>query len=82
MRVVIPKEKLEAVRACSDYLKSPEWNGEALVYENWEQTVERLLSTRAGVIQLNWLIDRKLVPMTVDEFRALKQARPSPTKGR
>ena len=82
MRVVITKSQLEEVRACSDFLRSPEWNGKELVYENWEQTVDRLFSTRLGVAQLNWLVDRKLVPMTMDEFNAQRQARPAPTKGR
>jgi hypothetical protein len=76
MQVVIPKSKLEAEKACADYFDSPEWNGEALVYADWGQTVERLLSTRRGVLQLSWLVSHKLVPMTLEEFAAARKARP------
>jgi hypothetical protein len=68
MQVVIPKNRLEEERACPVYLESPEWNGEALVYANWDQTVSRLLSTRAGTTYLGFLVVHKLVPMTAPEL--------------
>lgn len=74
MEIIIPKSSLEAAHACKVYLKSPEWNGEALVYADWEKTVERLLSTPAGTTYLGFLVLRKLVPMTPDELAAAKRA--------
>jgi hypothetical protein len=74
-QVVIPKEKLVELKACSVYLDSPEWNGEALVYSNWEETVERLMSTGPGITYLGFLVAKKLVPLTKDEFRALRADR-------
>jgi hypothetical protein len=75
MQVVIQKSELEAAHACKkSYLKSPEWNGEALVYSDWDKTVKRLLSTPAGTTYLGFLVLRKLVPMTADELSAAKRA--------
>lgn len=68
-RVVVTKAQLETAHACRAYLKSPEWDGEALVYSDWDATVKRLLSTSAGVGYLNFLVVRGLVPMTLDEFK-------------
>jgi hypothetical protein len=82
MQVVIPKAKLEEASPCRDYfLDSPDWNGEALVYANWEETVRRLLSTRKGTVQLNWLVDNGLVPMTSEEFVAARAAAHPMLKG-
>ena len=75
MQVTITKSQLEANRACKVYLTSPEWNGEALVYADWDATVSRLLATREGMSHLDFLVVRALVPMTVEEFIALKKAR-------
>jgi hypothetical protein len=69
MQVVIPKEKLEALKACDAYIKSPEWNGEALVYSDWDATVRRLMSTGPGITFLGYLVKNELVPMTKEEFR-------------
>jgi hypothetical protein len=69
MQVVIPKEKLEALRACDAYTKSPEWNGEALVYSDWDATVIRLMSTGPGITFLGYLVKNELVPMTKEEFK-------------
>lgn len=74
MRVVVPKEKLEQAKACKAYLKSPEWNGEALLYSDWSKTVERLLSTRAGTTYLGFLVARGLVPMTKEELIEARHA--------
>lgn len=68
MQVIVTKAQLETARACPDYLKSPEWNGEALVYTDWAASVVRLLSTPAGRAQLSWLVTHKLVPMTLTEY--------------
>jgi hypothetical protein len=75
MQVVITKTQLEAFKACDAYFKSPEWNGEALVYPDWEKTVDRLMSTGPGVTYLGFLVAKKLVPLTKDEFKALRAAR-------
>ena len=75
MQVIITKAQLEANRACKAYLTSPEWNGEALVYSDWDATVKRLLTTRSGTVYLDYLVAHGLVPMTKDEFVALKKAR-------
>ena len=72
--VTITQAELKANNACSAYLKSPEWNGEALVYSNWDATAQRLLSTRSGITYLDWLIAHKLVPMTLAEFTAARAA--------
>jgi len=74
MQVVITKAQLEAAHACKDYFDSPEWNGEALVYADWEKTVERLLSTRRGTVQLSFLVANRLVPMTPEELTGAKRA--------
>lgn len=76
MQVVITKAQLEAVPACQAYLKSPEWNGEALVYADWNATVKRLLSSGYGITYLGFLVKNKLVPLTVNEFRALRSQTP------
>ena len=69
MRIVIPKQKLEELKPCREYyLESPEWNGEALVYEDWDASAKRLLSTSVGRTQLSWLVKNGLVPMTNEEF--------------
>jgi hypothetical protein len=72
MQVVISKTQLEAAHACADYFTSSEWNGEALVYADWAKTVERLLSTGKGTLQLGWLVKHGLVPMTREEFVAAR----------
>lgn len=76
MQVIITEAQLEERRACSDYLRSPEWNGEALVYADWDKTVERLLSTPHGAVQLGWLVSHGLVPMTAEELSAIEASRP------
>lgn len=73
MQVVITKSQLEAVRACGAYFKSPEWNGEALVYSDWSKTIERLSSDRAGITYLDFLVVHGLVPMTIDELQETKK---------
>jgi hypothetical protein len=75
MQVTIPKSKLEEAGPCRAYfLDSPEWNGEALVYVDWAKSAKRLLSTRLGTVQLDWLVKNKLVPMTSEEFLAARAA--------
>jgi hypothetical protein len=82
MRIVIPLSVLQAHNACDAYLNSQEWDkGEqALVFPNWEATVERLLANGpAGVINLGWLVAKDLVPMTAGQFaEAKKRARGGP----
>jgi len=75
MRVVVTKDQLKSNNACAVYSKSPEWDAkkEELVYTDWTKTVERLLSNRAGMGQLSWLVGKGLVPMTKGELtEALK----------
>ncbi len=70
MQVVVTKDQLVRNRACSAYMRSPEWDAEAqaLVYTNWSKTVKRLLSTRKGISFLDWLVIHKLVPMTAEDL--------------
>ena len=80
MCIVIDKATLKRHRACNRSwdpgggIVSPEWDAElqALVYEDWSATAERLLSSPAGVVQLRWLVDHELVPMTVAEFETAR----------
>lgn len=80
MQVVITIARLKGSNACSVYLDSPEWDNEqqALVYTDWEASVARLLSTRAGTAHLSFLVSRELVPMTREEFKTVLTARRSP----
>lgn len=77
MRVVLSKAVLKRNRACPAAYTSVEWNSaeDALIYEDWDQTVDRLFTTREGADQLEWLVLKKLVPMTKEEFDAAKTAR-------
>jgi hypothetical protein len=74
MRVVLDKATLKRHRACRAAYSSPEWDAklQVLVYEDWDATVERLLSKPEGLEQIEWFVNHKLVPMTSDEFAALK----------
>ncbi len=75
MQVVIPISSLKKHQACLVYLQSPEWNAEreALVYDDWNATVDRLMSTPNGRVWLGWLVGKRLVPMTVAEFHERKK---------
>lgn len=84
MRVVIPVATLKQHRACRDAYISPEWNEaeQALIYENWDATVERCLATtgsdasrHVGVSWLTWLVRHKLVPMTKEALDKLLRDR-------
>ena len=86
MRVVITKEQLDKHTPCSEapYLNSPEWDPEqqALVYVDWNQTVQRMLENRKSADYLQWLITHKLVPMTTTEMFIEKiRTRPPVKKG-
>ena len=75
MRVVIPNATLRRHRSCRAAYSSPEWDEkeQALVYSDWDKTVERHLAMgQDGIERLEWLVRHELVPMTVDEFAALK----------
>lgn len=77
MRVAIEKATLKRHRACRAAYTSPEWDvaSETLVYSDWEQSVQRLLSGGdEGKRQLEWLVNHELVPMTKDEFVAARSA--------
>lgn len=76
MKVVIPKAVLDQHRACTAAYTSPEYDAEqeALVYSDWDKTVERLLAKgKEGIDMLDWHTFNKLVPMTRDEFKAVKK---------
>ena len=77
MRVVIDNATLRRHRSCKGAYASPEWDeGEqALIYADWERTVERLLSKgQPGADELEWFVHHKLVPMTAEELVAAKAA--------
>lgn len=78
MRVVIDKATLKRHRACNAAYTSPEWDEglQALVYADWDQSVERLIAMGPrGWDHLEWHVRHKLVPMTMDEFTALRASR-------
>jgi hypothetical protein len=71
--VAITKADLDAKKPCAPwYLDSPEWDEdqEALVYKDFDATVDRLMATDAGRDRLRWLIRNALVPMKSNEFKA------------
>jgi len=82
MRVVITKDQREGVDACRMYLKAKSWdpNQQALVFEDWEASVVRILSNRQNTVYLNFLVTNKLVPMTLDEFNAALKAHGMPER--
>jgi hypothetical protein len=70
--VTIKKADLDAKKPCKPwYLSSPEWNESqgALVYTDFEATVERLMSTPFGRDRLRWLVHHELVPMTTSALK-------------
>ncbi len=77
MRVIIDNATLRRHRSCRAAYSSPEWDAKSqtLVYEDWDATVERLLKNPEGLETIEWFVNHKLVPMTSDEFAALKKAR-------
>lgn len=77
MEVIVTRADLKSHNACLVYLDSPEWSPErdALVYLDWDATVQRLLSSRLGVVWLNFLVARGLVPMSLSEFAEARKAR-------
>lgn len=78
MKVVIPLAALQAAHACDVYLQSPEWDegAQALVYPDWAATIERHFAAgRRSISQLGWLVAHDLVPMTRDEFVAMRKTR-------
>jgi hypothetical protein len=74
MRVRIDKAVLKRHRACTAAYTSVEWDEaqQALIYNDWEASIARLLSSPEGVKQLEWLVAHKLVPMTEAEFSEAK----------
>ena len=75
-RVVITKSTLEQHRACLAAYISPEWDEkeQALIYSDWDKTVERHIAKGVeGLGWLEWLVRHKLVPMTQEQFDALKK---------
>lgn len=84
--VVIGRATLKRHRACADAYTSPEFDKErdALVYADFDKSVERLLAKpankdakgkiigRPGLDQLEWFVNHGLVPMTREQFDALK----------
>lgn len=77
MQVIVTGAQLRSHKACDAYFKSPEWDSEqdALIYSDWSNTVERLLSSRTGTVYLDWLITHELVPMTRSEFIEARKTR-------
>ena len=77
MRVVIDNAALRRNRSCKGAYTNREWDPElqALVFPDWDASVEELLSTPKGLGRLEWYVRHNLVPMTMDEFIAAKTAR-------
>ena len=47
---------------------------QALVYSDWDKTVQRLLKKgQDGIDQIEWFVNHTLVPMTKEQFDALKK---------
>jgi len=81
--VIIDKATLKRHRACRAAYTSPEWDSvrEALVYKDWDATVQRHLEmgfdangVHIGLFRLEWFVNHGLVPMTREELRALKKS--------
>ena len=75
-RIVIDKATLKNRRACPAAYTSPEWDEklQALVFTDWDKTVARLLAKgQEGLDQLEWWSRQKLVPLTPEQFAALKK---------
>ena len=74
-RVVIDNATLRHHRSCRGAYTSPEWSEkeQALIYADWDKTVTRLLKKPGGIDQIEWFVNHKLVPMTKDQFDALKK---------
>lgn len=77
MRVVIDNATLRKHRSCKGVYTRKEWDPklQAIVYPDWDASVEELLSTPLGLERLEWYVTHKLVPMTMTEFVAAKAAR-------
>lgn len=78
MRVVIPNETLRRNRSCSTVYTSPYWDAaeNALVFPDWDDAIANYFVPMGheGFFRLEWHVRHKLVPMTMDEFEALKAA--------
>ena len=78
MRVVIPNETLRRHRSCSAVYTSPFWDTaeNALVFPDWEKALAEYFVPMGheGFFRLGWHVRHGLVPMTADEFAALKKA--------
>jgi hypothetical protein len=76
-RVIIDRLTLKRNHACLAAYASPEWDEklQALVYSDWDKTVARHVAMGPqGFDRLEWLVRHKLVPMTKEQFDALKEA--------
>lgn len=77
MRVVVRLVELQAHNVCDAYLRSPFWDeGEqALVYPDWAAAVTQYMTMGiSGVMRLGWMVARRLVPMTTDQFVEARKA--------
>ena len=75
-KVVIDNATLRHHRSCRAVYTSPEWDAklQALVYPDWDKTVARHVAMgKDGFDRLEWLVNHKLVPMTKEQFDALKK---------
>lgn len=82
MRVVIDNATLRRHRSCKGAYTNPEWDAEAqaLIFPDWEASVEQLLSDPKGLARLEWYVSQRLVPMTMSEFLTAKAARGGPSE--
>ena len=78
MRVVIPNATLRQHRSCRAVYTSPYWDAaeNALVFPDWEKVVTDYFVPmgQEGLDRLEWHVNHKLVPTTLEEFAALKKA--------
>jgi hypothetical protein len=82
VRVVIDNAALRRNRSCKGAYTNREWDEkeQALIFPDWDASVEELLSTEKGLARLEWYVRHNLVPMTMDEFIAAKSARGGPSE--
>jgi len=78
VRVVISNETLRWHRSCKAVYTSPFWDAKenALVFPDWDDAVKNYFVPMGheGFFRLEWHVNHGLVPMTKDEFDALKAA--------
>ncbi len=61
MKITIDRDTLKRHRACRAAYSSPEYDEklQALVYSDWDATVQRLLARPGGLEMIEWFVNLK-----------------------